>query len=181
MFLREWHLSHFPSGSDAYDFCSDTVLAHVGRLCVGGLRMTFSSPESPQALPMEDDEFRLADLLPELDLQNKIYAECTRMALLPDFRRPEISFLLRAQLFRHCVENKIDYLFWISPATLARSYKQTPQQLGFPCQVRMDIAVPEREEYEGIKMFLTCVKISGLESGMPQPQEKHLALEETAS
>ncbi len=173
MFVREWHLSHFPKGADSYDFCSDTLIAHVDRLCVGGLRMTFSTPDDPKMLPMEDEQFNLAELLPELDLKNKRYAECTRLTLLPDFRKPEVSFLLRSHLFRHCIQNKMDYLFWISPLSLARSYRQTPMQLGFPCQVRMDIPVPEREEYEDIKMYLTVVKISDLVNDIPSPQQKH--------
>ena len=134
---------------------ADILIAHQGNLCIGGLRLTISTPQKRVVLPCESEGFNLFDLLPELELEGKTYAELSRYAVLPDFQGPEIYFEGSRRLFARALSQGVDFAFAISPLGQARNYRRTATALGLGCEVRKDIEVPDRDNYEGIKMYLS--------------------------
>lgn len=161
MFISVWGLKDFDAAEDFYDPISDILIARQGKLCVGGARLTFSYPGKRVVMPMEAAGFQLSELLPELDLEHRSYGECSRMAVLPEFRTKEMAFQLRYQLIKQCLRRNADYAFWIAPLPQARNYRQTCVNLGLGCSIRTDVTVPDREEYEGIKMYLVLLDFTG--------------------
>ncbi len=161
MFISVWGLHHFSGVADRYDLIGDTLVARVGKQCVAGARVTYSTPELPVALPMEGADFRLMDILgKELDLKNKTYAECSRVAVGPDFRAREISSEICRLISEHCAMRGVDYLFWIAPMLQTRNNRQIFAKRNIACKVRMDVPLPDREEYEGIRMYLTQLDLA---------------------
>lgn len=165
MFISTWGLKEFSAQEDNYDRTSDVLIVRRGNLCVGGARLTFSKPGDRPVLPMENPSFQLQQIFPDLDLEHKIYAECARMALLPEFRTKEVSFQIRHELIKHCVSKNADYAFWIAPLLQARNYRQTCVNLGYACKIRTDVEVPDREEYEGIKMYMAVLEFKTAPNG----------------
>lgn len=163
MFISVWGLKHFYGGKDKYDDISDILIARSGNLCVGGGRLTYSSPKNPIDTPIEYGDFRLQKLFPELDLGSKIYAECTRLALLPEYRTKEISFEIYRRIVQYHLRIKASYGFWVAPLPLARTYRQNCINLGFPCKIRLDIEIPDKEDYQGIKM---CIGVMDFTSAL---------------
>lgn len=157
MFISVWGLKAFDGTEDHYDPLSDILIAKVGNLCVGGSRLTFSTPENRILLPMEQQGLSLTELFPELHLENKSYSECTRLALLPDYRTREVSFDIRYYMVKHCLQKNADYGFFLSPLVQARNYRQTFLSLGLQCRICTEIEIPDKEEYEGIKMYMTML------------------------
>ncbi len=153
-FIHRWGLEYFHAEKDYIDEISDILIVRKGKLCVGGARLTFSTPENHVMLPMEGADFNLRNVFPELTLNSAIYAECTRMAVLPEFRTKEITQKLQYHVVQRHIERHAQYGFWIAPILVARNNRQSGTNLGVHCKIRMDIKIPEREEYEGIKMYL---------------------------
>jgi hypothetical protein len=153
-FISVWGLKEFQGGKDEFDDVNDTLIASQGLLCVGGARFTFATPEKPSMLPLEKSGLHVKDIFPDLDLDNVIYGECSRFVLLPEFRTREVSQEMMRLVVQEHLRHKASYGFWMAPLVVARSYRQTCVNLGYACQIRTDVEVPDREEYEGIKMYV---------------------------
>lgn len=157
MFISVWGLKHFDGAKDEFDEIHETLIARQGRFCVGGVRFTFSTPNKPAIMPMESNGLDLKLLFPELDLENKIYGECGRFAMLPEFRSRETSHQMLQHIALQHLRYKAAYGFWLAPFIAARSYRQTFASLGVNCKIRTDIEVPDRDSYEGIKMYVGVI------------------------
>nr|AAO64420.2 long chain N-acyltryptophan synthase [uncultured bacterium CSL1] len=155
MFINVWGLKSFFGGEDKFDSISQILVARQGNLCIGGLRLTISTPQNTVSLPLETEDFQLCDLVPELELHDKTYAELSRYAVLPDFQGPEIYFEGSRRLFARALAQGVEYAFAISPLGQARNYRRTATALGLGCEIRKNIEVPDRDNYEGIKMYLS--------------------------
>lgn len=155
MFISVWGLKSFYGGEDKFDAQSHILVARQGNLCIGGLRLTVSTPQNRIELPLEAEGFKLFDLLPELELESKTYAELSRYAVLPDFQGPEIYLEGSRRLFARALSLGVDFGFAVSPLGQARNYRRTATALGLGCEIRKDIEVPDRDNYEGIRMYLS--------------------------
>lgn len=162
MFISLWGLQNFSAEEDAFDEISDIVIARMGRQCVGGSRLTFKEPSLGNLLPMEGDDFMLADVLPELPIADTRCVEVSRLAILPEFQNSSVMLDLTRQMIKRSMEKQAFYAFNLAPVPLARSYRKTVQLLGVKWNILNRIAVPDREEYEGIKMVLSIMDLSPL-------------------
>lgn len=180
VYTQLWHLEHFNGDEDEVDAASDILLIRYGKLCVGGARITVSSPDAPQLLPAEDDQFRLYKLLPELHLRDCTYTECGRFAVLPDFQDRQVSQNMLHHLILRSRAHGAKYLFWIAPTVQTRYYRQLAGNLHVPCTVRSDVKVPERPEYEGITMYLSVLDISSVPVNNEHKAQKSEAVAEPA-
>jgi hypothetical protein len=54
---------------------------------------------------------------------------------------------------------------------LARSYRQAVQLFGLSWDIRHDIIVPDREEYEGIRMVLSVMDLTRFQRSKPAKSE----------
>ncbi len=140
--INVWGMDQPCGKHDAFDAHSEMLIAHRGRLCIGGARLTVSSCHSPAMLPMEGGDLRLQKLFPELDLHETTYCEFSRFAALPDYQAiviPELSRLLIQQALSLGAE----YAFILAPASSAAGYCETVQQAGFHCSLRGDMAIAD--------------------------------------
>lgn len=159
MFISVWGLEHFSGQKDAFDDDSDIIVARMGNHCIGGCRLTFS--DGNKRLPMEKDDLTIAQCFPELPLGDGItYLEVSRLAILPDYQSGAAMLELTREMFKRAAEKGARFAFAIAPAPLARSYRKTTIAFGGPVWAISKYAVPDREEYEGIKMVLLTMDLA---------------------
>lgn len=175
MFIHVWGLEHFTGTKDSYDDVSDIMIARRGNHVLGGCRLTFHNAHASNRLPMEKDDFVLSGHLPELPLADATYVEISRMAILPEFQNSVVMLELSRQLLKRGAEMKANYAFTLAPVALARNYRKAASLFGLKWEIRNDIAVPDREEYEGIKMVLSMLDLT------PVYRHKSKAATEAAS
>ncbi len=160
MFSAVWGLKNFSGKEDAYDSQSHIVIARKNLQCIGGGRLTISTPEDPRMLPMEKDDLILKDLFPELDLHETAYGEFSRMAILPEFRSGHILPEISHRFIKKAIAQGVEYVFIMAPIPLARNYRQVAQMFGIRVNICQDITVPQRDEYEGIQMVISVMDLS---------------------
>lgn len=159
MFISVWGLEHFSGEKDAYDDCSDIMVARIGNHVIGGCRLTFSVPGQRIQLPMEKEGFNLPELFPNLSLSEHTYVEISRMAILPDYQNSVVMLEMSRQMLRRGAEQHARYAFTLSPSSLARNYRKAAMLFGLKWNIMNNIPVPDREEYEGIKMVLSTLDL----------------------
>ncbi len=168
MFITVWGLSKFSGKQDAYDDASEIIIARIGNHVVGGCRLTFSSPDDHMALPMEKDEIDLIKTLPDLPLKDIMYAEISRLAILPEYQNSFVMLELIRQMIKLGASRKARYAVTLSPLPLARNYRKATTLFGLKWDIRNDIEIPDREEYEGIKMVLSVLDLTSIYRRKPQ-------------
>lgn len=176
MFISVWGLKHFSGTKDLYDDISEVLVARQGLHVVAGGRLTVATPEHPQALPMEGEDLQLKALFPELNLSTHTYGEFSRLAILPEFRGGVVFPEIARRFIKKAIADGVDYAFNIAPLPLARSYRQTVQVFGLNWQIRNDIHVPERAEYEGIRMVLSVMDLTKYVRKSPQQTQREAVI-----
>lgn len=169
MFINVWGLHHFVGREDQFDKLAHILIAKLGNLCIGGARILVKFPNASQRLPLENDDFNLEQLLPELNLREKRYGEFSRLALLPEFRGGKYTRQMYRHLNSKALECKLDYVFALAPLSQARSYRSSYRAMGFDYVIREDLAVPDREEFEGIRMCLSMLNLTPFYTGQHNP------------
>ena len=160
MFISVWGLKHFSGQEDAFDAQSHIMVARKGLQCIGGGRLTVSTPQDHLMLPMEKEDLMLSALFPELDLHETVYGEFSRLAILPEFRSGAVFPELARRFITKAISLGVEYAFNIAPLPLARSYRQAVQMFGLKWDICHHAKVPQREEYEGIQMVISVMDLS---------------------
>jgi hypothetical protein len=165
MFISVWGLKHFSGVKDRFDDISDVLVARKGLLVIAGGRLTVATPSRPVTMPLESPDFKLAEQFPDLNLSAHSYGEFSRLAILPEFRAGSVFPELAQRFIRKAVAEGVDFVFNMAPLPLARSYRQAMQMFGLSWKMRNDVPVPDREEFEGIKMIVSVMDLRPLRSG----------------
>jgi hypothetical protein len=155
-----------------YDDARDVLVARRGRQSVGGGCLTISSPTARKLLPMEKGGFLLADLFPELDLPEVTYGEFSHLVVLPEYSDGAVLPEIARHLINKAADSGAQYVFNIASAPLARSYRQAVQLFGLGWHIRSDIALPDREEYDGVKMVLSILDLTRVTRKKPTKTRK---------
>lgn len=159
MFISVWGLKRFSGRKDVFDDASDVMVARIGQHCIAGCRLNFSYPRVGLPLPMEKEDFSLASILPALHLEKETYVEVSRMAILPEFQNSLAMLELSRQLLKRAADKKARYAFTLAPVPLARNYRRAAHLFGLKWEILEHIEIPDREEYEGIKMVLSMLDL----------------------
>lgn len=178
MFIRIWGLEHFSGAKDDYDDHSEIVIARIGNLVIGGCRMTFSSPGNRKPLPMEKEDFILRDKLPALFANNRTIVEISRLAILPEYQNSMVMLEICRDMLKLAVEKRAAYGISVAPLALARNYRKVMFMFGLEWEIQRKVNLPDREEYEGIKMALSVMDLSPLYKKSDKPamsEEEHSA------
>ena len=146
--------------------------------CVGGARLTLSTKKNRIILPLEKDiqpppgkkTFSLLKKFPEMKLQSHSYGEFNRIVLLPKYRAGIYSEQMFQCILQESLNLGLDYLFGIGDAIRARRYKQIYSKLGYKVNIYSDIEVPNKIEYEGLKMYLMSMQLR-LVDNIDTPQQ----------
>jgi hypothetical protein len=151
-------------GAEDYDDPNHImILLTNGNRCYGGARLTISTPQNPMILDLENDilpdpgkyYFSLRERLPELELHQYGYAECSRFALHPSLRTKQATRAILKSVLSIIEERRIRYLFCIGDRIRTRFYRQIFTTLNQPHMPQLDqVQIPMRPEYEGLKMML---------------------------
>jgi hypothetical protein len=102
-------------------------------MVVGGARLTVSTPESPQRLPLEGSRFRLSEFssITHLDLETRPYGEISRMAVSADDIGPVRLFRgISNELTRIAASLGVDVIFSICPDEAVRLNKGNARKPG---------------------------------------------------
>jgi hypothetical protein len=181
MFKKVWDLSHFSAQKDEIDDNSHILVARQGLHCVGGGRLTLTAPNHRRRLPMEGGDFNLLDAMPQFDLAGKSYAEITRIAVLSEYSKDNVIAELIDRLILKIMEEGGEYLFLISPASMTRNHRRVGATLGYSLITDYSVKIPEREEYEGIKMYLSYLDLKLYRHRLDDkaPAKQRVVIEET--
>lgn len=177
VFTSVWQLSSFDGEQDIYDHVGKVLIVKKGNKCIAGTRFVIHRPGSELLLPLESEDFRLKDVLPELGLENATYGDCSRVAIDPNYRNGAVSTQIFKIISKAAIELNCQYLFGISPTAAARRFRRIHKNLGFKTEICEDIKIPERETYEGIEMKLIMVELQSKAIEL-QELEQRKALEE---
>lgn len=134
---------------------SHILVVRQGKVVVGGGRLFVTSPRKNKELPLELEDFRLADHFPELTERQMTYGEISRLVVLPDFRGEEMLRDIIVNMHRKCVAQGVDVLFAAAPLINVRSYRKISKSIGIKeVGIRTDIEIPPYPGFEEIKDYL---------------------------
>jgi len=143
-----------------YNNKSHIVVARMGNFCVGGARLTVSSPRQPQKLPVEINGFKLTDFFPHLEQKQMRYGELSRLVLLSEFRTGDIARQMFSHLYRKAVALQLDIGFAAAPLINIRAYKLNFLALGLnESKIHYDIHVPPYPGFEEVKDYLLSLVV----------------------
>ena len=126
----------FAGEKDGFDERSDVVVARIGRLVVGGFRLSYNYPGTELLLPMEKDGFTLRAAMPDAPIDDVISAEMSDLAVLPEHRSDALVAGLLSEIVARCTQKKVRYLFSMSSLLQARSHRAIAQAQGVEMQLR---------------------------------------------
>lgn len=177
MFISVWGLKHFSGHHDAYDDISHVMVARRGNQCIAGGRLTVCQPHENMLLPLEKQDFHLPELFPEYHLSSRCYGEFSRLAILPEYRAGAVFPEIARRFIKKAVAAGVEYAFNMAPRPLARNYRQTMQLFGLRWDIRDDVKVPDREEFEGIGMVLSVMDLTAFKRRHPLETSRPSVLE----
>lgn len=156
-FIREYayrtdlKVATFSGQEDALDRKSHLLIVRKGHFCIGGARLTISTREQRQPLPLERGDFDVQHYVPELRTAN--YCELGRTAMLPQFRDNAATREIFALAIRIAKEHRCQYLVGVSPPSVARRFKMTFESFGYRYELRKDVPVPLGAENQHLKLL----------------------------
>lgn len=158
---------------------SQVIVARAGLLCVGGGKLTLSSPAAQHSLPMEKHGFKLAQLFPALDLLEVCYGEISDVATLEEFERGAALDGIVQGIVKMAALEKADYLFSLTNLPQARLLQYQLHKIGVNCDIRHSAPIPDCEDFEGVKMVLSVMDMAKYRHMMHQIKRESLMLLES--
>nr|WP_067297930.1 hypothetical protein [Marinobacterium profundum] len=158
-FRQQLGINSFDGSEDLDDRAGHILIARDGNRCVGGARISGTTPLNPVRLPMECDNFVLKEHFPELAQQDISYCQWTRLALLPECRTTEI---LRAQclaLIEGSAELNYSFAFNVAGAIRARLYRRLHTNLGYDYEICNHISIPAEDGFNNLEHLLSVAAI----------------------
>lgn len=160
LYRRDLHLENFSGEEDQYDLDGDIVIVRIGQEVVGGGRINYSKPQSRIPLVLEEEGFYIAELFPDLELENEVYCEISRLALSEQYRcGKKVISLLIEKIVERAKLSGVKYIFTVSPMIQAKIYKMIGRTLGLDFKISA-IKVPAKEIYGGITMVLSSTELT---------------------
>ncbi len=137
--------ANFYAGEDEYDGKSHIVLALAGDNCIGGIRITVSSPENRMALPTEKDGFQFKTIYDKIEFEDLTYCEATRLAILPDFRNSNVLPMLFEAATKYAIDVLgVEMVFGRAANLQTRIFQTHYRNMGYNLVIRRDIKPPSK-------------------------------------
>lgn len=159
MIFSAWDRNLFAAKADAFDITSHTMIVSRGRHCIGGGRLTVSTKEHREPLPMEASGFSLEHTFPELQISKRNYAELSRVAILPEFREGPIVAEVARRFAKKAIEEGAEYVFSMGTISQAHTLRSALQLFGLRCDIRTDINIPDQVDYESVHMAIAVLDL----------------------
>ena len=158
MYRKVFQTDKFVGEEDVHDKLSHILIARRGKLCIGGVRLTIREADEDFALPMENPDFKLRTIFPNLPLRDVRHGEISRFAVMEDTDHHEVLYGLCKLLYDMILMNKAHYVFAKSTLALARNWRMIAKGLGVKdSKICMDIDVPENPIHPEIKWYMTLL------------------------
>ncbi|MCH2037673.1 MAG: GNAT family N-acetyltransferase [Rickettsiales bacterium] len=110
---------------DEFDKISDCFVVMDGNKVVGGARVTISTPENRILLPLETQVGqRIFSLKPDLNLEDKIYCEISRLAIADGYRHKLAVQRLTVKIFETVADINCNYSFSLSTLLEYRAFNR---------------------------------------------------------
>ena len=150
---------HDPHDED--DRRSSILVARLGDLCVGGARLTIKTPEVRHPLPMEIDDFRVEERLPQLVNPATRYGQIGRICLAQEFAGDDATRVLLAHLYRKVIELDLAVIFGTAPMLNARAYRKHCVAMGLTgVTIHYDLPLPSYPMCDRLRFYLVSGAVS---------------------
>lgn len=163
-YKQHWGLKVFSGAEDADDRHGHIVIAKHGSKVIGGGRIVFRYSNKTNALlPMETEDFKLHEVIPELSKEPSLLGEIGRVAVLPEYRGKKIStigfYLLAKAQSLGC-----RYLLTVTPHEQAIAYIKAGINYGLNIKMHENIPIADHPYYNNLNMKLLVCDIKNLPS-----------------
>lgn len=175
-------LPTYYAAENDYNQKGHILVVRQGKLCVGGARLSVKTPRQPNALPLEINGFKLSDHFPELEQKQMRYGELSRLVIMPDFRKGDLTREIFRHMYRKSLALDLDMVFAAAPLINVRAYRNQCLAIGLTHpKVHTDIEVPPYPTHEDVKDYLFSVVVekspTARKTILPQDFTEHLAEE----
>ena len=154
-FRTDLLLSTFDGSEDQYDKEGYILIARDGDRCIGGARINGCSPNAVTHLPIENDNFIVKDLFPDLSLEEHAYCQWTRLALLPEYRTMEAVRNLCLSLPKASAELGFKYAFNVAGSARARLYRRILALDGIDYKICNHVKIPAEPGFNDLEHLLS--------------------------
>lgn len=151
---------------DEMDRQSHILIARRGNQVMAGGRMTISSPRRPMLLPLEQNGPNLVQTFPQLNLENRKYAEISRVAVEVEFQNEDSLPTIFQHFYRKIVATRVEYLFGLASAGVTNSYQRFAVAAGLNLTIMANVA-----EEDGIRMNLVMAPVALTDLPAERPVE----------
>ncbi|MDH5217604.1 MAG: GNAT family N-acetyltransferase [Gammaproteobacteria bacterium] len=151
-------LSRFQMSEDLHkiNFNEHVLIIKDGDRIIGGSKLIFTHKNSPLRLPLESDQFRVEDFLPN-NFGSHSYCELARLVLHPDYRSKELLTEVVDRLTNFAVQRRCGMFVLMAPPLNAILYRRICKTLDLPMQIRNDIQVTQKAAYQQLGLnLITC-------------------------
>lgn len=147
----------FSGDEDEIDRRSHLLIARKGHFCLGGARLTISTVDKPEKLPVERGDFNVLEQVPRLKGTN--YCELGRTAILPQYRDSAALHHLFKLALDIAQQHGCQYMVGASPPAVARLFHRTYRHLGYEAQYLKHVAVPMGAENSHLNLMFNIMAI----------------------
>ncbi|NRA72640.1 MAG: hypothetical protein HRU24_16635 [Gammaproteobacteria bacterium] len=159
-------LSDFNGEEDELDRQSDILIARIGELCLGGIRICGSNSNSKsKPLPLENLTEQLRVKLPFLDLDRNGYCQWMRLTLRPEIDIPKFNlqkqFCLALAKFSKSLGYR--YGFCISGKVHHRFYKRLFKNFGYDYWSCENVEIAKEDDFDDLEHLLCAIDVHSLE------------------
>jgi hypothetical protein len=152
--------SRLIGGTYVADQNHQVMVVRKGLQSLGGAALIVRGAKSRDMLPMEQGEKPLAALFPELDMEDSNCAEISSMAVLPEFHNATVFSELLRGIIRNAVSQEVEYLFAVTPLSLAHQCRELVHLLGVKWDICHHIEVAAQDSYEGATLAISVMDLS---------------------
>ncbi|MEH6472677.1 MAG: hypothetical protein V7752_15645 [Halopseudomonas sp.] len=154
-FRKELGLRSFDGSEDEFDRSGYLLLALDQDRCIGGVRLSISTPQSPTRLPLEINGFTVPEIFPEIIGNGESYSQWTRLALLPEYRTAEVLRVMALTVLRQAEQLDCSYAFNVAGMNRARLYQRLHRTQGFNYEILQDVKIPAESHFMGLEHLLS--------------------------
>ena len=168
-FRKDLGLSGFDGSEDQYDRLGSILIARDGDHCIGGMRISGSTPQQRVQLPVEHQVPQVRRLINRITGPDSSYCQWTRLAILSEYRSMELMKQLCEAVYIASTELGYQLSFNIAGHLQARLYKQIYSSLGYDHQIAKDIQVNAEDGFDGLPHQLSVTRLQPLNRSL-QPK-----------
>ena len=156
MYRRMYNTEGYKAEMDVYDKLSHILIARRGDLCIGGCRLLVREPDESWDLPLESDDFKLRNILPNLMLDKYRHAEMSRFTVMEDCGSDTLIYDMSKIIIQKAIEMENHYIFAWSTYTLARNWRMIASHFGLKkTTIYTDLDFPAPPVFDdGLKFYL---------------------------